>query len=337
MIKNIILLGSTLTIIVLFIISIEGIVRYSYPEINNQCTAHSLWKANVFGTTEGWKPNSKGVSFGVEVDIDENGFRKHTYPEYYNESWIVLGDSVGFGVGVKGEALFSQLLQDNLNNKIRIWNTSVVGYSLREYRDVISKLISQRKDITKVILVYCLNDIYKLYFPLTPKNQTVKEKGLLSLKKIRNLSKKLFRKRVLRFLKINSKLYVLLASKLKDRSKNVFLYDMNMYTSENPRLNEYLDYLMDINSVLSAAKIDFIVVVLPYEYQLRMKSDMFLRPQQVLGQFLKDNNIKYINAYDYFTQRNESGKYYLYSDGMHLSEYGHRQLFEVIYGNLLSK
>jgi lysophospholipase L1-like esterase len=94
---------------------------------------------------------------------------------------------------------------------------------------------------------------------------------------------------------------------------------------------------LDIKSVLSATKIDFIVVVLPYEYQLRMRSDMFLKPQQVLGQFFKDNNIQYINAYDHFTQRNESEKYYLYSDAMHLSEYGHRQLFEVIYSNLLSK
>jgi lysophospholipase L1-like esterase len=329
MIKNIILLGSTLTIIVLFILSIEGIVRYFYPEIKYNSTDSSLFKENVFETSRGWKPYSKGVSFGVEVDIDENGFRKHTYPEYYNESWIILGDSVGFGVGVKGEAIFSQLLQANLNNnKIRIWNTSVVGYALRDYRNVICKLILQREDITKVILVYCLNDLYR-YNTWKHLKKPGEAKGLLYLKSIAMP--------YIGALKKNSKLYMLLKSKTADRSKGNALFDINKYTYENPRLNEGLDILRDINSVLSAKKIDFIVVVLPYEYQLRMRSDIFLKPQQILGQFFKDNNIQYINAYDNFTQRNESEKYYLYSDTMHLSEYGHRQLFEVIYSNLLSK
>jgi len=311
--KNIILLLSTITIIAIVTMFLEGTVRYYYPEINHQDTELSLFEANVFGQSVGWKSNSRGESFGVYVDIDENGFRTMTVPDNYEESWIVLGDSVGFGVGVKEDALFSQLLQNKLVDK-RIWNTSVVGYSLPDYRNVIRSLLLKRQDITKVILIYCLNDIYG-NLTLKPKNITAKEK-------------------VLYFLKRNSKLYMLLKKHLFDRSKVYALHDIKMYSSINPVLNDYLDILKDIDTDLKEQNIDFTVIVLPYEYQLRMKSDEYLKPQQVLSNHLKKNNINFINAFNYFKQESEAVKYYLYSDPMHLSEYGHKKLFELIYSNL---
>src|SRR5690348_8188943 len=109
--KRIILSLSSTALCALILLSFEAGTRVFRPEINFQETEKRLLRNNVFGDTYGMEPNASGISFGVPITTDEFGFRRGIAPKNYRSSWLVLGDSVTFGVGVKDEHTYIQLLQ----------------------------------------------------------------------------------------------------------------------------------------------------------------------------------------------------------------------------------
>ena len=92
-----------------------------------------------------------------------------------------------------------------------------------------------------------------------------------------------------------------------------------------------MDAIVKIKSISDKYGIDFLVVILPYEYQLRMNG--LKAPQQFLKDFLTKKSIHFIDLYDDFTSLN-SEDYFLYGDPMHLSPVGHktvaRKLLEIL-------
>ena len=100
-IKKLTLLLASLVFCALIILLLEVGTRILWPEINAQDTEQSLLRPQAFGDSYGWQPQATGTSFGKTVFIDEFGFRKISSPEHYTDSWIILGDSVTFGVGVE--------------------------------------------------------------------------------------------------------------------------------------------------------------------------------------------------------------------------------------------
>lgn len=216
-------------------------------------------------------------------------------------------------VGVNIEETFAQLLQNKFNYT-KIWNTAVIGYSLYNYKDVIDSFLEKRDDIKKVLLFNSLNDVYG-NITVVPRNTTIKGKIFFALKRY-------------------SKLYMLLKNTFFDKSRDHALYDINMYSSNNPYLNSYLEIFADIDTKLKKRNIEFIVIILPYEYQLRMKEEKYLKPQKVLSKFLFERNIQFIDGYNYFDHRIDSKHYFLYADSQHLSKYGHKIVFELVYNAL---
>lgn len=188
-------------------------MRFLFPNINFQDTELSLFKKGAFGNSVGWKTNGRGVSFGKIVTIDSDGFRKMDSPSQYNESWVILGDSVAFGVGVDTNKTFAQMLQDRYD-KVKLWNTSVVGYSVYNHRDVVDVFLTNRNDVKKVFLFFCLNDIY----------------GNLHLTPVYDLKEKVFS-----FFRRNSKFYILAKNILFDRGKAYAEYDIGLYKKESPQ------------------------------------------------------------------------------------------------------
>lgn len=294
---------------------LESTVRLFFPEINHQDTQLSLFQEGAFGKSAGWRPNSQGESFGETVLIDNQGFRKMRSPEKFDSSWVVLGDSVTFGVGVKTEDTFVQLIQDQFPH-VKLWNTSVVGYSLYNYKDVLDYFLRHRSDIEKVIMFFCLNDIYG-NLALKPSHLNLKDK-------------------VRSFLRRRSKLFMWLKNTFTDRSKAYAVHDIKLYSENRKELHDALDVLGDMNTALLKKGIDFLIIVLPYEYQLRAKEARYLAPQNMLLDYLSNKRIRSLSAYDYFSSKNvDSKKFYLYADPMHLSVYGHRMVFEFVQRELL--
>lgn len=319
MIKRIALLFSSVLFSLSIVLLLEAATRVLKPEINFQDTERSLLREKAFGETYGWKPNSSGVSFGKRVYIDEYGFRKMASPESYRDSWLILGDSVTFGVGVETKDTYAQLLQDNLP-ETRVWNTAVIGYNARNYRDVLYQMLSEKQSVPnlkRVLLFFCLNDI---------------DLGQAMEKDLDNKpGQSGFSERLLSFLRRNSKFYMLAKNIVSDRSKFYFTHDYQLYTGQGSNFTETMNILDAMNSYLHNLKIDFTVVILPYEYQLRKKEDQNLLPQKRLSAFFEEKKISYIDAYDYFVRQGGDEKDdYLYADFGHFSKQGHSVIFNLL-------
>lgn len=285
--------------VLLLLIAMEFAVRVLFPQINYQGNQMSLFLEGRFNESVGFVPNSSGIIFGKKIHTDEYGFRQMNTPSKYDKSWLFLGDSVTFGVGLDTEQTFPQLIQNQFQ-RIKIWNTAVVGYSTLNYLDVVEAFLHDQGDIEKVVLFFCLNDVH----------------GNLSLKPRNVLTKD----RILSFLRSNSKLYLLLKKIFFDQSKRYALYDIGLYKEDNSDIDKYLNAIVDIKSKLDESNIDFLVAILPYEYQLRVGG--LKAPQVLLHSFFAKHNIKSLDLYEDFPPRH-SEDYFLYGDPMHLSSLGH--------------
>ncbi len=76
---------------------------------------------------------------------------------------------------------------------------------------------------------------------------------------------------------------------------------------------------------------EFKIVLLPMEYQLRDPDNPDLRPQTAVRGYLDQHRIPYDDGFPYFKRLNRDSKaFFLYSDSMHLSKEGHRVIFEML-------
>ena len=300
---------TAILISLILLILLEFAVRILNPQINFQGVQRSMFVENKFDQTLRLKPNSSGKFFGKEFNTDKHGFRQMNTPTQYDRSWLFLGDSVTFGVAIEKEKIFPQVIQNEFRHT-RIWNTAVVGYSTLDYLNVVKAFIRDHSDLEKIILFLCLNDVY----------------GNLSLN-FRVSAKE----KVLSFFRSNSKLYLFLKKIFFDRSKAYALHDIGLYKEGNPAIDEYLNAMVRIKSISDKLNIKFLVVVLPYEYQLRVGG--LRTPQVLLKNFFARNDIKSLDLYEDFSSL-DSEDYFLYGDAMHFSHLGHtivaRKMLEVL-------
>lgn len=294
----------------LLLLVLEGLVRAGFPGINHQDTQLSLFKGNAFGATVGLAADARGESFGAAVITDRHGFRRLDAPEKFSKSWLLLGDSVAFGVGVDAGHTFAQFIQSQLPDT-KLWNTAVPGYSIPNYRDVLDHFLATRTDIDRVLLFLCLNDVYG-NFNLKPRLDAVKDKTLS-------------------FLRRKSKLYMLLKNTFFDRSRTYALHDIAVYRDDTESVRQGIEVLKQISDTLKKRQIRLQVFILPYEYQLRKNDKQYLLPQNLLGSYLQQAQIEVYDAYEYFlAQQQPADVFYLYADAMHLSVYGHRVAFRFL-------
>ena len=285
--------------VLLVLMALEFAVRILYPQINYQGNQSSIFVENELHETLRLKPNSSGEFFGKVIHTDEYGYRQMDTPTDYDKSWLFLGDSVTFGVAIEREKIFPQLIQNEFT-RTRIWNTAVVGYSTLDYLNVLKDFMRDRDDLEKIIIFFCLNDVY----------------GNLSMSP--RVSTKEF---VLSFLRSNSKLYLFLKKNLFNRSKAYTLHEQEIYVGQDAETDRYLNAIVRIKSIADHANIELLVVILPYEYQLRVGG--LRAPQERLSIFFRDNHIESLDLYEAFTPF-PSEDYFLYGDPMHFSDLGHK-------------
>jgi len=319
-VKKLFLVLASLVFCAFIILLLEAGTRILWPEINAQDTEQSLLRPKAFGDSYGWQPQASGVSFGKTVFIDEFGFRKISSPEHYDDSWIILGDSVTFGVGVETEETFVQLLQNTLP-RTKVWNTAAIGYSIKNYRDVLYHLTAPEQqnihNLRKVLLFLCLNDV-----DLNDRIEQAPSKRALNYRAVQS---------VLSFMRRHSRLYMRLKAALTDRSKFYFLNDYQLYQEGGESLTQSLAILNEMNTFLRSRNIALTVVILPYEYQLRTKETQYLVPQKLLAAHFNELGISYLDAYGYFeSSAGDEKENFLYADFGHLSKKGHGIVFELL-------
>ena len=302
---------STAAIIALSVVlvaALEVSVRLIAPSVNLQGTQMSLLREHAFGDSVGWRPNARGISFGKTVNIDGAGFRRHNSPSS-GPTWLILGDSVTFGPGVDSRDTFVHRLQD-VHPKVRIINTAVVGYSARNYLDVVNTIMD-RQPPERVLLFFSLNDVYGDFDQIT---QTQTLRG---------------------WLRSHSKLYVLLKGRLLDRSRSFFEHDRAYYDPPGTDFRQTVNILLEIRDRLASRNIPLDVVLMPYEYQLRVNNVQVRNPQRRLLDSLRKLGIRGTDLYDGYRSTGEQAKtLFLFGDPMHFSVAGHAETARLLNGFL---
>jgi lysophospholipase L1-like esterase len=275
-------------------------------------------------------------SFGGLVYTDEHGFRvpKGGLPEDEgkSEAILILGDSVGFGPAVEEGDTFAGLLRKRFPAR-RIYNSSVIGYSTRDYRNVLDEFLPLHGEVTAVVLVYCLNDVSSASAQNIDrylKNETehVPEQNLTeTLRSFTLLSE------ANDFLRSRSKLYLfirhrLLGTQMRDWKAVLPLYSEDRASDVEGSARD----IAEIAALLEKRGIPLVVVLSPFEYQLRNPEDPEAQvPQRRLGDLLTKAGVGTIDPRPAFiADGRRSTDYFLAYDPMHFSALGHRVIADVV-------
>ena len=248
------------------------------------------------------------MSNGVKVSIDEYGFRNSSNKiDSSKPSWLLLGDSVTFGIGVEDDSTFSAIISSAIDT-INTLNPSAIGYNIISYWNVLKYLIienEQNLNINRVTLLWCLNDLYIDVSDIETPGGNIRY--ILS--------------DLITYFRVNSRLYHLTKSIVFDRPKAYFMFDKLYYNSENQDFKKSISIIYQMKELCNNYNIKFDIILLPYEYQLRNGE---FTPQSLMI----DNLVDKINIYNPFltpVNTNQNPKiYYLYGDGIHFSNYGHK-------------
>ena len=141
MVKTIWFVLLNFTLAVMLFLFTELLVRLFKPEINTVGTTESIVADSLYYETYGLRPLSSGTSNGASVSIDRYGFRKSNNKiDTSKASWLLLGDSVTFGIGVEDDSTFSAIVNSNIDS-LNILNPSAIGYNINSYWNVFKYLI----------------------------------------------------------------------------------------------------------------------------------------------------------------------------------------------------
>lgn len=301
-------------------------------------TSKNLFLSSMFGESRGNTPNTISYAFGKTVYTDAYGFRvsqDYSAPTNYTSATLVLGDSVAFGVGVEDDKTFVGLLRDSFPQKL-FYNSSVIGYSTKDYFNVVSYFLPHHSEISNVILVMCLNDVSPVSAEKIVAQTALNGSQYISGSEtydnfVFRLKQNVFLRRINNYIRTQSRFYVFLKNILTNTRSRYWRADKRVYTDDNnEQVYQMLKYVRLIHAMLEEQDIRLSVVVVPFAAQFSDNDDPFL-PQRIIGDYFKKYGIVYIDCVQNF--RNYTGhpeKLFLPYDPMHLSEDGHRCVFRIL-------
>lgn len=333
----------------------EWAVR-AFTDISFGGNSKNLFTPNRFGPSMGNTPNVQAQAFGMPVYIDSNGFRvpapDYRYPANPSGTLLLIGDSLTFGVGVEERATFAGRLRTS-NPGWSVYNAAVIGYSTADYLNTVRTLLDRGHVFSKAVLVFCLNDVSRTSaaeidravhlppdgnqpkaanHPESPARRPPADGDFVE--RLKGLDMLVLANA---FLRERSKLYLLIKGLITDPSRRYFAADLQGYLDKKA-LWQDLAPLETIAAELASRNIDFLVVIAPYEYQLRPGSEGLIEgrdvrlPQRLISEFLAQRNITHVDATGAFTTGTREGgaKYFLSFDPMHFSPAGHEVMFSLV-------
>jgi len=305
----------------------EAVVRLLAPQINFLDNSTELIVRNVYQDTHAHAKNARALSFGAEVITDQYGFRANSLPPPPSpgSAMLFLGDSVTFGPGVTAEETFVELLAKDFP-QMRMLNAAVIGYDYDDYRNFVKNFLVLRKQelgIDYLVLGICLNDISSV------SKSNIQARILLQTFDPTAVAEWAYRRFPIinDFLRSRSKLFLLFKSLVFDASSAAFFADYPFYRNPD-NVQRALQELAEVITVSRQAQVRLLVVIFPYEFQLRSDNPEYLYPQSVLGKYLVEQGIPTIDLYGSFLEDKRlsntgSSVYYLFNDPMHFSVVGH--------------
>lgn len=236
--------------------------------------------------------------------------------------WLILGDSVTMGIGVQDDSTFIGIL-NTLESKVNFINLSLIGYSSKDYLNIVKSLVIDNErnlKFDKILIFWTLNDTYSNY----PSDKTA------------GFSSKNTFYPIINYLRNNSKAYYFLKNLFNDRSKDYYDFDRQFYSFEDSTLENSVNSLKFIATLCKSKEISCYLFILPYEYQIRnFNKNTIFAPQETLIKLMKDSSINIIDCKNAFINyEKKSRDLYLYGDGIHFSELGHKVLANYIEGKI---
>ncbi|MFH1198035.1 MAG: hypothetical protein V1720_20195 [bacterium] len=275
-----------------------------------------MLRDSVYYDSPGLNPNATGISNGVLKKVNDKGFGAYSKDNTRGDTILYLGDSITMGIGVEPDSTFAGIINNECNQVVL--NSSMIGYSVMDYLNVINKIIDEDKNglnISQVHLFWCLSDVYDSI----PDDNSPERGSDGLLNKAGN------------FFKRNFKLYYFLKNTFADRPKSYFLYDEQFYNHKNKYFLQSLSALRQISEILKSRNIPLTIFLLPYEYQLRKRNFQSFRSQKLLADSLTYDRIEVHNLCEHIGRASQNpGELYLYGDGIHFSKHGHKVIANYI-------
>ncbi len=324
----------------LLIGGIAEIAVRTFSAVDLLGNSRNLFVAEAYGTSNGNAPNVEASSFGALVYTDEHGFRvpKGGVPEDAGKSAaiLLLGDSVTFGPAIEEGSTFAGLLRERFPAQ-QIYNSGVIGYSTRDYRNVIDAFLPRHPEVKAVVLVYCLNDVSSAsaqHIDQYLKNKTEDVPKLNLTETLRSFT---WLSDANDFLRSRSKLYLFIRHRLLGTQLRDWKAVLPLYSDQ--RAADVEQSARDIAAIAANLKsrgIPLFVVLSPFEYQLRNPEDPETQiPQRRLAALLAKAGVDSIDPRAYFEKDGgRSADYFLAYDPMHFSALGHRMIANIIAASL---
>ena len=132
--------------------------------------------------------------------------------------------------------------------------------------------------------------------------------------------------------------YLFVKGLATDPSYRYFMIDSGNYKNN---INSRLNKISEINKIFIDSNTPLIVIVSPYEYQLRVdhnnlstkqfEKEIFF-PQILLKDYMESKNINFFDPFNYFKEASElsDNSLFISFDPMHLSNYGNEAMFSYI-------
>ena len=221
------------------------------------------------------------------------------------------------GVGVDSDSSFAARLQNRFCDSLAIDNISLIGYNINDYVRIAEKLNEENrlKEYDEVVVFFCLNDNYLS----TAVHSSVNQESSFTT--------------VMEWLKGKSYTYVAIKGMVTDRSKAHYDFDKSLYENDT-LISNLKDKISKLKSMIGENKLSF--VLLPYEYQLRNNYSKENMPQQKLISILKSENILSTDMGLLMEKEFKNDQeLYLYADGIHFSNTGHRVLSTYLTNNVI--
>jgi hypothetical protein len=244
------------------------------------------------------------------------------------------------GIGVEEDSTFSGILQSRFR-RVNIFNPSMIGWDVRDYVRVFRHFTAENRNslhIDRVLLFWCLNDLYR-------GDEAVEMPG----GKIRARAGK-----AIAILRAHSRFYYFVKTLLFDRARDYYLFDSRLYAGKGPGVADAIGRLAEIRESCKSPRlrrsggsgatakrpaeggdlrdgIEFTVVLLPYEYQLRDLNGGSDEPQRIMRAELESRGIEVLDPLPYMKACGmRPRKLFLYGDGIHLSAAGHRMIADFL-------
>ena len=196
-------------------------------------TSKELLIDSLYNTTVGLGSNKVGFSSGVKKTT--NKYHIWKYKEDVNIKApiiLYLGDSVTMGIGVENDSTFVGIN----SRKINLINPSLIGYSVKDYLNVMKSFLSNnvfKGKIKEIYLFWSLNDLYS--------NFTVKNSPGLKVDDL------FFP--IIDYVRRNSKLFIYIKNLFSDRSKIYYNYDVQFYDESNKYFQKGLIDIKEISRI----------------------------------------------------------------------------------------